>query len=105
MRPTWAIGHLRQRFQRIGCRSLTIRRVENQRCRRKAPKALRSRLICRKADQVSQSLRRYRSAGDNLIASNEVQGPVRVWKNGERVILKEVLDDACTARRQSYRVK
>jgi len=40
-----------------------------------------------------------------LIASNEVQGPVRVWKNGERVILKEVLDDACTARRQSYRVK
>ena len=34
---------------------------------------------------------RYRAVDDNLIASNDVQGPERAAKNGERVILEQSL--------------
>ena len=68
--PSGAPRGFGQRFARIGCRSLTIRRVENQRRRRRAVRPLGL---------------RYRAVDDNLIASIDVQGPARAAKNGERV--------------------
>jgi hypothetical protein len=78
-------GCWRQRLERVGCCSLTIRRVESE------------------SSTETASWRTVPSM-TFLIASPKNQ-LVRVLKNGITRNTQTVLDDASTARRQSYRVK